>query len=96
MLVTLLSQDMLVLGDSLVLAHIVICTSLLVGIVCLEARVRHMFLIQTPADASVVQEINDCLGARRDIVRIIVSDPEGVATNSGHVVRLRYNVSKKA
>lgn len=57
------SGVMMVWGDLLVLAHVVICTSLLVGIVCLEARIRHILLIQTPADASILQEINNCLGA---------------------------------
>ena len=88
------SHGILAAGDSLVLAHVVICTGLLVGIICLKARVRHILLIQTPADARVLQEINDSLGARRDVVRIVISDPEGVTTNSSHIVRLRPHVSK--
>lgn len=70
------------------LAHVVICTSFLVGIICLEARIRHILLVQAPADTSILEEVDDCLGGRRDIVRTIVSDSEGVTTNSGHIVRL--------
>ena len=74
---------------SLVLAHVVICTGFLVGIICFKARIRQVLLIQTPADASLFQEIHDCLGAGRDVVSTVVSDPEGATTNSGHIVRLR-------
>lgn len=70
------------------LAHVVICTSLLVAITRFEARIRHILLIQTPADTAVFEEINNCLGARGNIVYVVIGDAEGATTNGSHIVRL--------
>ena len=97
--------DRVVEDLGVVLAHIVVCSSLLVDPgESLIARVRHILLVQTPANSLVLEEINNggdvCwnLGEWVTVKTEIITVSESVIgsnsldlnipSNSSHIIRL--------
>jgi hypothetical protein len=72
-----------------VLADIVVGLGLLVLPVCFEARVRHVLLVQAPADAFRIQKVNNGLDTRPDATEAVVGDSPCATTSRSNVVGLR-------
>ena len=80
----------------LVLPDIVVCLRLLVDPVALEAAVWHVFLVDAPADALSLQEIDDGLDAGANAREAVAGYAVGVCSHSGDVVGLRKSVNTAA
>jgi hypothetical protein len=63
---------------------------LLVHIVPFEARVRCIFLIDTPANTLSFKQVNDSLDAGRDPLKAIVRNAIGAGSRSGDIVGLGW------
>jgi hypothetical protein len=73
-----------------VLSDIVVCLGLLVHIVPFEARVRHVFLIDTPANTLSFKQVDDSLDAGRNPLKAIVRNAVGAGSRSGDIVGLGW------
>jgi len=73
---------------SLVFAHIIICPSLLIDPITLIPRIRHVFLVHTPAHTCIFKEINNSWNRFIDMKFPVCPDPMGLPTNRSNVVWL--------
>lgn len=77
-------------NQRVVLAHIVVGASLLVGVIeALEAGEGHVLLVLAPRDALGIEQISDGGDVGRNLVEVVVVHAKGVTTSSSAVVRLR-------
>lgn len=77
------------------LANIVVGSILLVHVVPLKSRIRHVLLVDAPAHLGGLEKINDALGVRIDSPKAVIYDTMRACTASYDVVwlrRVRYRV----
>lgn len=72
----------------LVLANIVIGSILLIHIGPLKTRIRHILLVEAPANSTSFEEIDDGLRIGVDSPETVVYDVVGAGTASYHIVWL--------
>lgn len=86
----LILDDRVVKHERVVLADIVVCISILVGvIVALVAGVWQVLLVLAPRDTLGVEKINNGGDIFRDLVEVVIVHSKGVTTGSGTVIGLR-------
>lgn len=72
-----------------VFSHVVICSILLIyPSDPLKARIRHVFLVMTPADTFVFQKINDRGYVRWDPIKVVVVHAEIFAADRCDIIGL--------
>jgi len=84
-----LSEQALRGSDALVLADIIVGTSVLILPIRLEPGIRHILLIQAPAYTASVQEVNDRLHTGGNASEAISRHAVGAGPGRGNIVRLR-------
>lgn len=72
---------------------VVIGPGLLVDPVALKTAVRHVLLVDAPADALGIEQVYDGLDAGRNTSEPVASDAVGVSSRGGNVVRLGGEVT---
>ena len=83
-------DDGIIQHEGVVLAHVVVGKSLLVGVVvALEAGVRDLLLVLAPRDTLGVQQISNGGDVGRHLVEVVIVHAESVTTSGGTVVGLR-------
>lgn len=70
------------------LANIVVLSGSVLPI-RLEARVRHVLLVDAPADTLGLEEVDNVLDACAETAEVVVGDSVGAGTRGSHVVGLR-------
>jgi hypothetical protein len=86
----LVLDDRVVKHERVVLADIVACISILVGvIVALVAGVWQVLLVLAPRDTLGIEKINNGGDIFRDLVEVVIVHSKGVTAGSGTVIGLR-------
>lgn len=75
--------------ERVVLADVVVGARLLVHIVALKARVRHIFLVQAPADVSKLEQVDNRLDISTDAGRVVEKDAMSAGACCSDIVWLR-------
>jgi hypothetical protein len=75
-----------------VLPDIVVRLGLLVDPVALETAIRHVLLVQAPADTLGLKQVHDSLDAGPDALEAIVGYAIGATSSGCYVVGLERNV----